>query len=147
MTKIAIPLSDTMGFYHKNPMTAPQFAIYTINMKNNNVTFLLLHVVDNPLNSTNNGVYSQSQIQCTCDQSTASDVHHRAEHYVILDAIQECEYLLADCYCKNIVRAMKIADIQLYKIPPFIIDVHMAIKNFLLGASLASTFKHIHYAS
>ena len=147
MTKIAIPLSNTMGFYHKNPMTAAKFAIYTINIKKNNVTFLLLRVVDNPFNSTNNGNYSQSQIQCTCNQSTVSDIHHKAEHYVILDAIQGCKYLLADCYCKNIVRAMKIADIQLYKIPPFITDVHMAIKNFLLGASLASTFKQIHHAS
>ncbi len=128
-------------------MTAPKFAIYTINMKRKNVIFSLLHILDNPLNSNNKGGYEQSQIHCNCNQDTCSDINHKAEHYVILDAIRECKYLLADYYCQNIVDALQIADIQTYKIPPFITQVDMAIKNFLLGASLASTFKHIHNAS
>jgi len=33
MTKIAIPLNTTMDFYHYNPVTAPKFAIYTMDMK------------------------------------------------------------------------------------------------------------------
>ncbi len=147
MTKIAIPLNRTMGFYHKNPMTAPKFAIYTINVRRKNVIFSLLHVLDNPLNSSHEEGYEQSQIQCNCNQNTCADIHHKAEHYVILDAIQECKYLLVDYYCKNIVDALQVANIQTYKIPPFITQVDMAIKNFLLGASLASTFKHIHHAS
>ena len=147
MTKIAIPLNSTMGFYHRNPMTAPKFAIYTINMRSKNVIFSLLHILDNPLNSNYKEGYEQSQIHCNCDQDICTDIHHKAEHYVILDAIRECKYLLVDYYCENIVDALKIANIQTYKIPPFITQVDMAIKNFLLGASLASTFKHIHNAS
>jgi predicted Fe-Mo cluster-binding NifX family protein len=147
MTKIAIPLNNTMGFYHRNPMTAPKFAIYTINMGNKNVTFSLLHILDNPLNGINENGYDQSQIDCNCDRTTCSDIQHKAEHYVILDAIQECKYLLVDYYCENIVFAMESSDIQTYKISPFITQVDTAIKNFLLGASLASTYEQIHHAS
>lgn len=147
MTKIAIPLNDKMNFYHKNPMTAPKFAIYIIDGKSKNVTFSLLHILDNPLNHTHKDGYDQSQIECKCEGSTCSDADHKAKHYVVLDAIQECEYLLVDYYCENIVTALKSGNIKTYKIAPFITQVDMAIKNFLLGASIANTVKHIHHAS
>ncbi|MEN8726875.1 MAG: hypothetical protein ABF276_02820 [Sulfurovum sp.] len=147
MTKIAIPVNNTMGFYHSNPMTAPKFAIYTINIKNENVTFSLINIADNPWNRTNNGIYSPSQIDCSCNKEICSDIRHITEHYSILNVIHECDYLLVDNYCDNSLRALQNANIQTYKIPPFITHTHLAIKNFLLGASLASTFKHIHYAS
>ena len=147
MRKIAVPLNNAMDFYHSNLVTAPKFAIYTIDMKKKNVTFTLDHMLDNPLNSTNGGQYNNSQIQCSCDKKTCSDLHHRAEHYIMLDAIHDCEYILVNYYCENVVRALKIANIQTYKISPFITKVDMAIKNFLLGVSLASTYKHIHHVS
>lgn len=147
MRKIAIPLNNTMGFYHNNPVTAPKFAIYTIDMKKKKVTFALQHIYDNPLNGTNDGLYNKSQIHCSCDKDTCSDLQHKAEHYLILDAIHECEYLLVNYSCENVLRALKIANIQTYKISPFITQVDMAIKNFLLGVSFASTYQHIHHAS
>lgn len=147
MTKIAIPLNSTMGFYHSNPVTAPKFAIYTINMKTKNTTFSLLHVIDNPLDRANDGKYASTQILCNCDKDTCSDIYHRAEHFILLDAIHDCKYLLANNYCKNTVHALKIANIQTYKISPFIKQVDMAINNFILGVSLASKVNYIHHAS
>lgn len=147
MIKIAIPLDNTLSFYHRNPFTAPTFAIYTIEDENKSVTYSLLKVIDNPWDSTNEGVYKECQIQCACDKETSSDIHHITEHYSILHAISACDYLLANYYCDNIFSALQNASIKIYKVPPFIHKVDMAIKNFLLGASLASTFKHIHHAS
>ncbi|MCW8821951.1 MAG: hypothetical protein OQK45_06965 [Sulfurovum sp.] len=147
MFKIAIPLDNTLSFYHRNPFTSPMFAIYTIENENKRVTFALLKVIDNPWDSTNKGEYKKCQIQCACDEESSSDIQHITEHYAILHAVGACDYLLADYYCDNISQVFKNAGIKTYKVPPFIHKVDMAIKNFLLGASLASTYKHIHHAS
>lgn len=148
MIKIAIPLDNTMSFYHRNLFTAPTFAIYIIKNENKRITtFSLLKVIDNPWNSINNGEYKECQIQCACDKEISSDIQHITEHYAIFHAIGTCDYLLVDYYCDNISQVLKNADIKTYKVPPFIHKVDMAIKNFLLGVSLASTLKHIHHAS
>lgn len=144
---IAIPLNNNLSFYHSNPITAPKFAIYHIDSKKSRVRTSLDSIVDNPLNSTNQGNYTVSQIECACNVDKCSDITHISEHYVLLESIGDCEYLLADHYCDNINRALLNGGITIYKIPPFIHKPDNAIKNFLLGASLASTIKQIYHAS
>lgn len=145
--KIVIPLNSDLNFYHDNPITAPRFAIYIIDIKRSYVRSSLETIIDNPWNSTNNGKYQSSQIRCACDKDTCSDLGHISEHYFLLDSIGGCDYLLADHYCKNIHRALVNGGISIYKIPPFIHKSDYAIKNFLLGASLANTIQNIHHAS
>jgi predicted Fe-Mo cluster-binding NifX family protein len=145
--KIVIPLNNDLNFYHDNPITAPRFAIYTIEIKRSYVRTSLEHIIENPWNRTNNGKYEASQIQCACDQDRCADLAHISEHYFLLDSIGGCDYLLADHYCENIHRALVNGGITIYKIPPFIHQSDYAIKNFLLGASLANTIQNIHHAS
>jgi len=145
--KIAIPLNNDLSFYHNNPITAPRFAIYNIDIKRSCVISSLDNIIDNPSNSTNNGKYTVSQIQCTCDENKCSDIKHISEHYFLLDSIGGCDYLLANHYCDNINRALDNGGITIYKISPFIHKSDYAIKNFLLGASLANTIQNIHHAS
>ncbi|HHD78581.1 MAG TPA: hypothetical protein ENK98_02915 [Epsilonproteobacteria bacterium] len=146
---IAIPLNHNLSFYHDNPITAPQFAIYYIDRdsKKNHIHTSLDFIAANPLNIINQGKYSASQIKCVCEVEKCSDIHHISEHYLLLESINGCEYLLADHYCNNIQRALINGGISIYKIPPFIHKPDNAIKNFLLGALFASTTKQIHYAS
>ncbi len=147
LMKIAVPVNNLLSFYHLNPFTAPKFAIYSIDGDRSNVTFGLTSVVDNPWISRNRGTFEKSQILCSCDSTACTDLGHISEHYALLEAIGGCKYLLVDHHCDNVTRAMKNGGVQVYKIPPIIHKIDTAIKNFILGASLASTFKHIHYAS
>lgn len=145
--KIAVPVNNLLSFYHFNPFTAPKFAIYSVDGDRSNITFGLNSVVDNPWIHTNHGDFEKSQVSCSCDTSKCTSMQHISEHYALLDAIGGCNYLLVDRHCDNITRALKNGGIQVYKVPPIINKADTAIKNFILGVSLASTFKHIHYAS
>lgn len=145
--KIVIPLNNDLNFYHDNPITAPRFAIYNIDIKRSHVSSSLETIIENAWNSTNNGKFQMSQIQCACDKNKCSDIEHITEHYFLLDSIGDCDYLLADHYCDNINRALDNGGITIYKIPPFIHKSDYAIKNFLLGVSLANTIQNIHHAS
>ncbi len=144
---IAVPVNSLSTFYHPNPFTAPKFAIYSVVGDRTNMTIALKSVIDNPLSKTYRGDFEKSQIACNCDTTKCADKQHISEHYTLLEAIGECTYLLVDHHCDNITRALRQGGVQVYKIPPIINKVDTAVKNFLLGASLASTFKHIHYAS
>ena len=145
--KIAVPINNLMSLYHLNPFTAPKFAIYSVVGDRSNITFGLKSVVDNPWVNINQGEFDKSQVTCSCDISKCTNMQHISEHYALLDVIGGCDYLLVDHHCDNISRTLKNGGIQIYKVPPIINKIDTAIKNFILGASLASTFKHIHYAS
>ncbi len=145
--KIAVPVNNIMTFYHFNPFTAPKFAIYSIDGDRNKVTFRLQSVVENPWVGTDFGEFETKQVTCNCDSSACANMQHISEHYALLDVIGGCDYLLVDLHCDNVSRALKNGGIQVYKTPPIIHKIDTAIKNFILGVSLASTFKHIHYAS
>ena len=145
--KIALPLNPELTFYHQNPFTAPKFAIYTIEGERMHMTFKLSEVVDNPCCDLNGGQFEENELGCSCDESQCTDMRHLFEHYALLDAIGGCSYLLVDRCCENTARALSNGGVQVFKIPPIIHRIDSAVKNFLIGASLASTFKHIHHAS
>jgi len=145
--KIALPLHPEFTFYHQNPFTAPRFAIYTIEGERTHVTFKLASIVDNPWCDLNEGQFEEKQLGCSCDDSECTNMRHVFEHYALLDAIGGCSYLLVDRCCENTSRALGNGGVKVYKIPPIIHRIDSAVKNFLIGASLASTFKHIHHAS
>ncbi len=145
--KIAVPVNETFTFYHRNPFTAPKFAIYTIEGDRSHLTFSLDNVIENPCRIINDGKFDEEQVACDCDEKQCMNIHHIFEHYALLDAIGGCSYLLADHYCDNTTRALNNGGIKVFKIPPIINMIDSAVKNFILGASLASTFKHIHNVS
>lgn len=145
--KIAIPLHQQLTLYHDNPCTAPKFAIYLVEGDRSNISFKLSHIVDNPWSGLKCNTFEDEQVSCSCDIDRRKSMRHIAEHYALLDAIGGCSYLLADNYCDNIIRALENGGIQVFKIPPIVNKIDNAIKNFLIGASLASKLEHIHHAS
>jgi predicted Fe-Mo cluster-binding NifX family protein len=145
---IAIPTDNNQTIYHDNAYTAPKFTIYSIFLADKtNIRFSLKSVIDNPLSSLKCDSFDPKQLECGCDAQNAANLGHIYEHYALLDAISGCSYLLANKYCENVSRTMKKGNIAIYKIPPIIKEVEMAIKNFLIGASLANRIQHIHHAS
>jgi predicted Fe-Mo cluster-binding NifX family protein len=145
--KIAIPLHEQLTLYHNNPCTAPKFAIYLIEGDTSHIVFSLEVIVDNPWSGVKCDRYEDEQISCNCDPDRRKSMRHISEHYALLDAIGGCSYLLADRYCDNTTRALGNGGITIFKIPPIINKIDNAIKNFLIGASFASTVEHIHHAS
>lgn len=145
--KIAIAITSDNHVYHNNPCTAPKFAIYTINKDNVQVSYSLTAVFDNPSFTQNAQAFSDEEKSGTCSIERQQDFSHACEHYAMLDVIGGSSYLLADKYCKNTLKSLNNGGASIYKIPTFIRDVHIAIKNFLIGANYANTFQHIHHAS
>lgn len=145
--KVAVPTDNELSFYHANPITAPKFSIYTIEGSYMDLTFHLVDIVINPWIILNRGVFNEKQICCECGEEECLDIRHVSEHYALLEVIGECDYLLADHYCANTLSALKKASVEVFKIPSIIKKIDYAIKNFILGASLADNIKHVHNES
>jgi predicted Fe-Mo cluster-binding NifX family protein len=87
------------------------------------------------------------QRNCDCNTERQHNLRHKCEHYTLLEIIHGCTFLLASKYCLNTKTMMKNGGITIIKIPPIAKKIDTAIKNFLIGASLANTVKHIHHES
>lgn len=146
--KVAVPLDTSLDIYRYNPCTAPHFGIYTIKREDKDVTFSLHKTVENPwVLSDGEMIHSDIMREGKCDVRQKNDPHHLCEHYLILEAIHGCCYLLAQTFCENTKQSMTHAGVKLFQVPPFIRYVDQAIKNFLIGAEIVYTVKHIHHAS
>jgi len=145
--KIAVAMDLDHTFYHKNPSTAPKFAIYTIKGEKSEVTYALSAIFENPWYSKKANIIQNEEINCECSIERQEDLDHACSHYAVLDVISGCSYLLADHYCNNTLKALKNGGVSIFKIPFMIRDIEIAIKNFLIGALYASTVQHIHHAS
>ena len=146
--EIAIPTDDQNVIYRDNAYTAPKFAIYSVVLEDKkNISFHLKSIVENPLKTLKCDGFEIEELSCKCESRSSNNIRHVYEHYALLDAIGGCSYLLANRYCKNVVRSMNNGGIIIYKIPPIIKKIDTAIKNFLIGASFASPAQHIHHAS
>lgn len=145
--QIAVPTDHDDAIYLDNVYTAPKFAIYTVLQEDKKVIFFLKNVVENPLRKMKSDFFDEAQLKCSCDTKNSSELTHIYEHYSLLDTISGCSYLLANRYCKNVIRSMKSGGIIIYKIPSIIKQTDTAIKNFLIGASFANTSQQIHHAS
>jgi predicted Fe-Mo cluster-binding NifX family protein len=146
--EIAIPTDEKDVIYRDNAFTAPKFAIYSVVLDDKaNISFHLKSIIENPLKTFKCDGFKDEQLTCNCKTEYSNNLHHVYEHYALLDAIGGCSYLLANHYCKNVIRSMKNGGITIYKIPPIIKKIDTAIINFLIGASFASPTQRIHYAS
>ncbi len=146
--KFAVPLDSMLTLYHHNPCTAPKFAIYVLSQEGAQVHYRLLSVHDNPWQHPE--CTSECDLQereGICNVDEINDMHHKLEHYAMLEVVGGCSYLLAQHFCSNTKVAMKNAGVKLFQIPPFIKETDKAIKNFLIGAEIADTVQHIHNAS
>jgi len=145
--KIAVPFSRQLELYRDNPSTAPKFGIYEIVMDKRKVAISLLSVESNPWCEDGCTIFDGDAAACACDESRKHDIRHITEHYALLEILGGCSYLLADRFCENTKRALHNGGISVFKYPSVIRTTENAIKNFIIGASLANTVEHVHYAS
>jgi len=146
--KIAVPFSQQLELYRDNPSTAPKFGIYEIIMEKSRVDISLLSVEANPwCGNTSCDCFDNDAVHCACDEKRKHDIRHITEHYALLEVLGGCSYLLADRFCENTRRALTNGGIHLFKFPSVIRTTENAIKNFIIGASLANTVEHVYYAS
>ena len=145
--KIAVAMTSNNHVYHSNPCTAPKFGIYTIKKEGSNVSFALSAIFENPIFAKNDHHFTDEEKNCNCSIERQQDFNHACEHYALLDIIGGSSYLLADKFCKNTQRSLVNGGISIYKVPPIVREVNIAIKNFLLGANYAHTVQHIYHAS
>lgn len=146
MIKVLLPLTKNKMVYHDNFFKAPYFGIFTINSQNCYVYCRLETFIPNSYNC----VYEENPLLCAnhgmCNQ-TQCTLQHLEEHYDFSKNIDGCDYVLADRYCETMFDALKQGGITLYKLSPFLQTAEIAIKNFLIGVSIASTLQHIHVTS
>jgi len=144
---IAIPLTQGLNFYHSNPFTAPQFGIYSIEKQDHSITYLQKEVIQNPWSQIFDGEFCNEQITCNCSEEKQCELTHMVQHYGLADLLSNCAYLLVDKRCENIAKTFQKLHIRLYKIPAIIKNPTSAIKNLIIGVSLADHIQDIHYAS
>ena len=145
--KVAIAMTAKNRVYHHNPCTAPKFAIYSIIKEKEEISFCLSAVFDNPSLKRGTTSFSEDEKNGSCSLESQQDFSHACEHYALLDVIGGSDYLLADKYCKNTLKSINNGGVSIYKIPSFVHDVDIAIKNFLIGANYANTVQDINDAS
>ena len=144
--KVLIPILNQTDVYHDNLFRAPSFAIYSIENRSKNVYCSLTETIQNPFSC----LYEKDMTTCDnygiCDQKSCS-MQHKEDHFNLIKSMTHCDVILADHFCDTITTAIKEGGIKLYKLSPFLKKPDVAIKNFILGASLASTLQHIHIKS
>ena len=141
--KVLIPVTNQTNVFHDNLFRAPQFAVYSIDNKSSNVYCSLMDVIQNPYSYLFNNDKSLCENHGICDPDNCT-LQHLQEHYSLTRNMDSCDYILADHFCETMTKALKEKGINIYKISPFLHKSDIAIKNFLLGVSLASTLQHIH---
>lgn len=141
--QIAVPLDNKLSFYKQNPFTAPKFGIYFISTDTKDANYSIDKVVDNPqyINSGQN--FSEIQQMCSCTEAIKKSLNHICEHYALLEVLSNCSYLLANKFCDNTYNTLKKGGIKVFKVPAIINTADMAIKNFIIGVSLANQVKNI----
>lgn len=141
MIKVLLPLTQTKEVYHDNFFKAPHFGIFSIDNQKRDVYCRLETLVANTYSCSGDPTHCANRGMC--DQSQCS-IEHMEDHYKFSQSIKGCDYVLADRYCDTMAEAFRSSGIALYKLSPFLHTSEIAIKNFLLGVSLASTLRHIH---
>jgi len=146
--KIALPISESDTLYKNNPLTAPKFAIYNIEItKSADVYFSLDSIIENRFYQTKGTSFDTNELSCNCDKSREQNLRHICDHYALHELIKGCSYLLASKYCLNTKNSMQSVGIKIFKIPAIINKINFAINNFIIGGSLAYKITDIHHAS
>lgn len=142
--KIAIPLNNEKKIYHNNPWTAPTFAVYSVSSQEEFIKYKFGEFVENPWVKEDESVICDPMM-CSdgCSDTVKADLNHLADHYIILEAIGGCDYIVAGTFCSNIAKVMEKGGIEIYPIAPFISEPDLAIKNLLIGLKFAKDMTKI----
>lgn len=142
--KVCIPVQNDTNVYHNNLFRAPHFALFDVDKDaNGSVSYHLDKTIDNPFQGNASAEPDSCPNRGICDQEDCT-VEHFNEHFSLSHSIKKCDYILADYFCDTMTKALRSEGVKLYKISPFLRDTDIAIKNFILGESLADKLQDIH---
>ncbi|WP_345974496.1 hypothetical protein [Sulfurimonas sp. HSL3-7] len=140
--KIAVPLNADNSVYHSNPWTAPAFAVYQVTDEKEKIIFDCVEHKKNPWAEEDESVVFDPMMRSDrCNDRVKNDLDHLADHYIILEAINGCDYIIAETCCSNVEKVLEKGGIKIYKLPPIIKDPDLAVKNLLVNLGFAI---HLH---
>ncbi|UFH58424.1 NifB/NifX family molybdenum-iron cluster-binding protein [Sulfurovum mangrovi] len=142
--RVVIPVKNRTDVFHDNMFKAPLFAVYTIDHIEPNVYCTCIDIINNPYSSPDDISPEHFENHGICDPESCT-MEHITEHYILSHRMKSCDYVLADHFCANMTKALQEKGVAIYKISPFLHSPDIAIKNFILGVSLASKLQHIHF--
>lgn len=140
--KIAVPLDADNSVYHSNPWTAPAFALYLVRDEEEKIVYDYIEQKTNPcVEEDKNVVFDPMMRSDRCSDMRKNDLGHLSDHYIILEAVNGCDYIIAENCCRNVEKVLEKGGIKTYKLPPIIKDPDLAVKNLLVNLGLAT---HLH---
>ncbi len=140
--RIAIPIDEEDMVYKLNPWTAPYFDIYTIDGDGKKAQCHFIEKRTNPwLGEDESIICDPMACQDGCSDIVKADINHLADHYIILEVVNDCDYLIARTFCSNIERVMTNSGIKIFEINPFINNSKSAIHNLVLSQKIASNIE------
>jgi predicted Fe-Mo cluster-binding NifX family protein len=142
--KIAVPLDNKKKVYHANPWTAPSFAIYTVTEEDENLIYDCIAEKENPWIEENASVICDT-MTCAdgCSDVVKADLSHLSDHYIILEAVHGCTYLVAETYCSNVEKVLENSGINIYRLPPIVKEPDLAIKNLLVNLKYTNSVQKV----
>lgn len=141
---VAISVDAQGNLYRLNPITASHFALFKLTTHHRRVVVEYIQTVPNHRAVSD----SSSQIkQCQCDVQDQENVAHISAHYMLLETLSSCDYLLAYTFCPTLTKALLAAHIEVFKVPPIIRHIDNALSNFILSIQPTTTFNDIYNAS
>jgi len=132
--KVAIPLEKDGEIYNGNPWTAPNFVIYEITSKKEVIEYEKIEERSNPwLEKDESLICDPMMCSDGCSEIIKADLNHLADHYIILEVVNACSYLLANTFCSNVEKVLKNGGIEIYQFPVFIKNPEIALNNFIIS--------------
>jgi predicted Fe-Mo cluster-binding NifX family protein len=137
--KIAVPVDANNKMYHSNPWTAPAFAIYLITEDDGMIVFACIEHKKNPWLEVDEKVVCDPAMRTDgCSDAVKADLTHIAEHSIILEALNDCSYLIVEAYCSNVKKVLENGGIEIFRLPPIVKEPDLAIKNLLVNLDFAA---------
>ncbi len=144
---VAVPVNAQERVYHDNPCTSPMFAIFEVTGDRQEIRYRHTLTRLNPWAKYDGVMLKDPHMKsCTCEEQLMRNPHHISEHYVLLEAIGQCDILIVDNYCLNTLYTMKNVGIKLHKIPPFLKKPSEAIEHFAVSSEIAAHLRCVHPA-
>lgn len=130
--KVAVSINAEGKIYKGNPWTAPKFVIYEVIKETKLVTYQSVAEIENPwLEEDESVICDPMMCNDGCSDVVKADLNHLADHYIILEAIHGCNYLLANTFCSNVEKVLENGGIEIHQFPIFMKLPEQALKNFI----------------
>ena len=137
---VAVPIDAQGQLYRLNPVTASHFAIYESTTHNRRITLKYVKTIES------REIIKPTDLKtahCECNAQDKDRVEHISAHYMLLETLGSCDYLLSHTFCSTLSKALDTGHVSIFKIPPIIRHIENALSNFIIAIKPAVTFSDI----